>query len=211
MLRSVFLIPLLPLAGFLILLVFGRKLGNPRAGWLATLAVTASFVVSIVVFVGLFRLPADSRSYTQTWFTWISAGHLHVDMGLLVDPLSLTMATFVTGVSALIHLYSIGYMEHDEDFSKFFLYLNLFVFSMLLLVLADNFLFLFLGWEGVGVCSYFLIGFWFERNTAASAAKKAMIFNRIGDAGFLIALFLIYETHGQPRVPHRLRQSRPCR
>jgi NADH-quinone oxidoreductase subunit L len=196
MLRSVFLVPLLPLAGFLILLVFGRKLGNPRAGWLATLAVTASFVVSIVVFVGLFRLPADSRSYTQTWFTWISAGHLHVDMGLLADPLSLTMATFVTGVSALIHLYSIGYMEHDEDFSKFFLYLNLFVASMLLLVLADNFLFLFLGWEGVGVCSYFLIGFWFERNTAASAAKKAMIFNRIGDAAFLIALFLIYESTG---------------
>jgi NADH-quinone oxidoreductase subunit L len=106
------------------------------------------------------------------------------------------MAAFVTGVSALIHLYSIGYMEHDEDFPKFFLYLNLFVSSMLLLVLADNFLLLFLGWEGVGVCSYFLIGFWFERDSASSAAKKAMIFNRIGDAAFLIALFLIYERTG---------------
>jgi len=195
-LRSVFLIPLLPLAGFVILLASGRQLGNPRAGWLATLMVAASFVVTIVVFIGLFRLPAGARSYTETWFTWISAGHLHVDMGLLVDPLSMTMAAFVTGVSALIHLYSIGYMEHDEDFPKFFLYLNLFVASMLLLVLADNFLFMFLGWEGVGVCSYFLIGFWFERDSASSAAKKAMIFNRIGDAAFLVALFLIYERTG---------------
>src|ERR1039457_7439075 len=136
--------------------------------------------------LGLFRLPANGRSYTQTWFMWISAGHLHVNMGLLVDPLSMTMAAFVTGVSALIHLYSIGYMEHDEDFPKFFLYLNLFVAAMLLLVLAGNFLLLFLGWEGVGVCSYFLIGFWFERDSASSAAKKAMIFNRIGDAAFQI-------------------------
>jgi len=195
-LRVAFLVPLLPLAGFVILLLSGRKLGNPRAGWLATWIVAASFVVTVVVFIGLFRLPANGRSYTQTWFTWISAGHLHVTMGLLVDPLSMTMAAFVTGVSALIHLYSIGYMEHDEDFPKFFLYLNLFVAAMLLLVLADNFLLLFLGWEGVGVCSYFLIGFWFERDSASSAAKKAMIFNRIGDAAFLVALFLIYERTG---------------
>jgi NADH-quinone oxidoreductase subunit L len=195
-LRSVFLIPLLPLAGFVILLLSGRKLGKERAGWLGTFMVAASFVVTVVVFVGLFRSPTGSRSYTQTWFTWISAGHLHVAMGLLVDPLSMTMAAFVTGVSALIHLYSIGYMRHDEDFPKFFVYLNLFVAAMLVLVLADNFLLLFLGWEGVGVCSYFLIGFWFERNSAASAAKKAMIFNRIGDAAFLVALFLIYQRTG---------------
>jgi NADH-quinone oxidoreductase subunit L len=195
-LSAAFLIPLLPLAGFLILMASGRKLGNPRAGWLATFMVAASFVATVVVFIGLFRLQPGDRSYTQSWFTWISAGHLHVDMGILVDPLSMTMAAFVTGVSALIHLYSIGYMEHDEDFPKFFLYLNLFVAAMLLLVLADNFLLLFLGWEGVGVCSYFLIGFWFERDSAASAAKKAMIFNRIGDAAFLVALFLIYERTG---------------
>ena len=196
MLRVAFLIPLLPLAGFLILLASGRKLGNPLAGWLATIMVAASFVVTVVVFAGLFNLPVGGRSYTQSWFTWISSGHLHVDMGILVDPLSMTMAAFVTGVSALIHLYSIGYMAHDEDFPKFFLYLNLFVSSMLVLVLADNFLLLFLGWEGVGVCSYFLIGFWFERDTASSAAKKAMIFNRLGDAAFLVALFLIYERTG---------------
>ena len=196
MLRVAFLVPLLPLAGFVTLVFSGRRLGNPLAGWLATLTVAGSFVVTVVVFIGLFQLPATGRSYTQTWFTWISAGHLHVDMGLLVDPLSMTMAAFVTGVGALIHLYSIGYMEHDEDFPKFFLYMNLFVAAMLLLVLADNFLLLFLGWEGVGVCSYFLIGFWFERDSASSAAKKAMIFNRIGDSAFLVALFLIYERTG---------------
>ncbi|MFZ2059133.1 MAG: NADH-quinone oxidoreductase subunit L [Acidimicrobiales bacterium] len=196
MLRVAFLVPLLPLAGFVILVLSGRRLGNPLAGWLATSTVAASFVVTAVVFIGLFQLPATGRSYTQTWFTWISAGHLHVDMGLLVDPLSMTMAAFVTGVGALIHLYSIGYMTHDEDFPKFFLYMNLFVAAMLLLVLADNFLLLFLGWEGVGVCSYFLIGFWFERDSASSAAKKAMIFNRIGDSAFLVALFLIYERTG---------------
>ncbi len=196
MLRLIFLVPLLPLAGFLILLAAGRKLGNPLAGWLGTFTVAASFVVTVIVFAGLFRLAPGARSYTQTWYTWISSGHLQVDMGLLVDPLSMTMAAFVTGVSALIHLYSIGYMDHDEDFPKFFVYLNLFVASMLVLVLADNFLLLFLGWEGVGVCSYFLIGFWFERDSASSAAKKAMIFNRIGDAAFLVALFLIYERTG---------------
>ena len=117
-------------------------------------------------------------------------------VGLLVDPLSMTMAAFVTGVSSLIHLYSIGYMEHDEDFPKFFTYLNLFVFAMLTLVLADNFLLSFFGWEGVGVCSYFLIVFWFKRPSAASAGKKAMIYNRIGDAGFLLGLFLIFERTG---------------
>jgi NADH-quinone oxidoreductase subunit L len=184
------------LAGFAFLAAAGRKLGNPKAGWLATLMVAASFVVSVIVFAGLFRLAPGERSYTQNWFSWISVGHLHVNVGLLVDPLSMTMVAFVTFVSALIHMYSIGYMKHDEDFSKFFVYLNLFVAAMLFLVLADNFLLMFLGWEGVGVCSYLLIGFWFERDSASSAAKKAMIFNRIGDAAFLIALFLIYERTG---------------
>jgi NADH-quinone oxidoreductase subunit L len=196
MTRAVFLIPLLPLLGFLILVPFGRKLGNPLAGWLATAMVGASFVVTVIVFVGLFQLSPAHRSVTQNWFTWLDVDRLHVTMGVLVDPLSLTMAAFVTGVSTLIHLYSIGYMEHDESYPKFFLYLNLFVSSMLFLVLADNFLFAFLGWEGVGVCSYFLIAFWFQRDAAASAGKKAMIFNRIGDVGFLIAMFLIFQVTG---------------
>ena len=154
MLRVAFLIPLFPFAGFLVLVAAGRRLGNPRAGWLATTMVLASFVTTLVVFIGLLGRAAADRSYTQTWYSWISVDRLHVTAGVLVDPLSMTMALFVTGVSTLIHLYSIGYMEHDEHFPKFFLYLNLFVSSMLILVLAGNFLLTFLGWEGVGVCSY---------------------------------------------------------
>ena len=173
--------------------------------------VAASFVVTVVVFVGLFRLPADGRSYTQTWFTWISAGHLHVDMGLLVDPLSMTMAAFVTGVSALIHLYSIGYMEHDEDFPKFFLYLNLFVAAMLLLVLADNFLLLFLGWEGVGVCSYFLIGFWFERDSAVERRQEGDDLQPHRRRRLPRRAVPHLRAHREPRVPHGLRPPRQRR
>ncbi len=196
MIHAAFLIPLFPLVGFAVLAPFGRKLGRPLAGWLATAMVAASFVVTVLVFAGLFQRPPADRSFTQHFFTWLSVDHLHVGVGVLVDPLSMTMASFITGVSALIHLYSIGYMEHDEQFPKFFVYLNLFVFSMLMLVLGDNFIVSFFGWEGVGVCSFFLISFWFDRPAAASAGKKAMIYNRIGDAGFLLAIFLVFERTG---------------
>ena len=196
MIHAAFLIPALPLAGFAILLLCGRRLGNPLAGWIATGFVGASFVVTIIVFAALFARSPDTRSFTQYLFTWFSVDRMNVGVGLLIDPLSMTMAAFVTGVSALIHLYSIGYMEHDERYSKFFVYMNLFVFAMLMLVLANNFLVAFFGWEGVGVVSYFLIAFWFGRPAAASAGKKAMIYNRIGDAGFLVALFLIFEKTG---------------
>ncbi|HEV2369670.1 MAG TPA: NADH-quinone oxidoreductase subunit L [Acidimicrobiales bacterium] len=182
---------LFPLAGFLILTFSGRRIGDPRAGWIATLAVGASFVAAVLTFLGLHHMAPGHREVTQTAFTWFSSGRLHVSVGLLVDPLSTTMALFVTGVSALIHLYSIGYMKGDPDFRKFFVYLNLFVFSMVVLVLAGNFLFTFVGWEGVGTCSYLLVGFWFERNSAATAAKKAFVVNRMGDFGFLLAVFLI--------------------
>ncbi len=196
MIHAAFLIPLFPLAGFAVLAACGRRLGNPLAGWLATAMVAASFVVTVIVFAGLFESSSHHRSFTQTWWTWFSVDRLHVTASILVDPLSMTMALFVTGVSALIHLYSIGYMEHDGQFPKFFVYMNLFVFSMLILVLGGSFLMTFLGWEGVGVCSYFLISFWFDRPSAASAGKKAMIYNRIGDAGFLLAMFLIFERTG---------------
>ena len=166
------------------------------AGWVGTVAVTAAFVVACIVLAGLIGLPADHRVVVHNYFTWFSSGGLSVPVGTLVDPLSMTMCMFVTGVSALIHLYSIGYMKSDRDYSKFFIYLNLFVFSMLLLVLADNLLLTFVGWEGVGVCSYFLVAFWFQRESAASAGKKAFIYNRIGDAGFLLAIFLIFEKTG---------------
>jgi NADH-quinone oxidoreductase subunit L len=195
-LDAVWLIPALPLAGFLILLVAGKRLGEPAAGWLATLMCAGSFVASVVVFVGLLGENEESRQFTQTLFEWVPAGGLRVDVGFLADPLSITMALFVTGVSALIHLYAIGYMQGDADFSKFFVYMNLFVFSMLMLVLGSNLRVTFLGWEGVGACSYWLVSFWFSSEANATAGKKAFITNRIGDWGFLLAMFLAFATVG---------------
>jgi NADH-quinone oxidoreductase subunit L len=187
----------LPLAGFVILVVAGKRIGDPWAGIVGTAAVGGSFIVALITFAGLLSHPAGAgREVTENLFSWISAGALHVNASLLIDPLSVTMTLFITGVSMLIHLYSIAYMRRDVDYPKFFLYLNLFVFSMLLLVLAGNLLFTFVGWEGVGACSYWLVAFWFERDTAASAGKKAFIYNRIGDVGFLIAMFLIFSKTG---------------
>ncbi len=196
MVHLAYLMLLLPLAGFLFLLAFGRRIGDPVAGWIGTAAVGGAFVVACVVLAGLLGLPDNGRVVVDNYFTWFSAGGLSVPVGTLVDPLSMTMCMFVTFVSAFIHLYSIGYMKGDRDYTKFFIYLNLFVFSMLLLVLADNLLLTFVGWEGVGVCSYWLVAFWFQRESAASAGKKAFIYNRIGDVGFLLAIFLIFEKTG---------------
>ncbi|MCI3948674.1 MAG: nuoL [Acidimicrobiales bacterium] len=192
MLSAVWLVPALPLAGFLVLLLVGRRLGDPLAGWFATLVVGASFVAGVVTFAGLLAEDAHDRSSTFRVFEWLHVGGLEVDVAFLADPLSITMVLFVTGVGTLIHLYSIGYMHGDQRYSRFFLYLNLFAFSMLVLVLGDNLLLTFLGWEGVGVCSYLLISFWFERDTAAVAGKKAFVTNRVGDWGFLVAMFLTF-------------------
>jgi NADH-quinone oxidoreductase subunit L len=192
----VWLIPALPLAGFLVLLAGGRRLGEPLAGWLATLMCAGSFVASVIVYIGLLGKDAEDRHFVQTLFEWLPSGGLSVDLAFLVDPLSITMALFVTGVGALIHLYSIGYMHGDENFSKFFVYLNLFVFSMLMLVLGSNLLVTFLGWEGVGACSYWLISFWFTNEANASAGKKAFVTNRIGDWGFMVAIFLAFAAVG---------------
>lgn len=194
--RLVWLIPLMPLVGFALLLLGGRRMGEPRAGWLATAATAASFAASVLVFIGLLGLEGEERSVTFTLFSWVPAGDLSVDVSFLADPLSITMALFITGVSSLIHLYSLGYMHGDENFSKFFLYLNLFVFSMLMLVLSDNLLLTFLGWEGVGACSYFLISFWFADEANASAGKKAFVTNRVGDFGFMVAIFLTFGAFG---------------
>ena len=185
---------LLPLLGFTALVAGGRRLGEPWAGVLATLAVAGAFGGALLAFAGLLGVDGHGRAVTVTLFEWIPS--VGVDAALLVDPLSVTMALFVTGVGGLIHLYSVGYMHGDPGFARFFTYLNLFTFSMLLLVLADNFLLMFVGWEGVGVCSYLLISFWFERNSAAVAGKKAFVTNRIGDAGLLLAMFLIFGTVG---------------
>src|SRR5215218_4833230 len=192
MIDAVWLVPALPLAGFLVLLLFGRRLGDPLAGWFATLVIGASFLAGIVTFAGLLAEEGEHRSFTFRLFEWIHVGGLEVDVAFLADPLSITMVLFVTGVGTLIHLYSIGYMHGDERFDRFFLYLNLFAFSMLVLVLGDNLLLTFLGWEGVGVCSYLLISFWFERNSAAVAGKKAFVTNRVGDWGFMVAMFLTF-------------------
>ncbi|MCY4134342.1 MAG: NADH-quinone oxidoreductase subunit L [bacterium] len=192
----VWLIPAFPLAGVLVLMAIGRRLGEPRAGWLATAMMVGSFVATLLVFIGLVGHDGDERETVVTLFEWVPAGKLAVDIGFLADPLSITMALFVTGVGALIHLYSIGYMHGDEGFSKFFIYLNLFAFSMLMLVLGDNLLLTFLGWEGVGACSYLLISFWFTDEANASAGKKAFVTNRVGDWGFLVAMFLAFLTFG---------------
>jgi NADH-quinone oxidoreductase subunit L len=186
----------LPLLGAVILLVAGRRFGDPLAGWLATLLAFGSFAATIVTWLSLLSRSGANRTVTKEIFTWLPVAGLHVDVALQVDPLAITMALFVTGVSSLIHLYSIGYMRHDDQYPRFFLLLNLFLFSMLVLVLANNFLFSFLGWEGVGFCSYALVGFWFDRNSAAVAAKKAFITNRVGDFGFMIALFLMFNHFG---------------
>src|SRR5437764_1908992 len=154
--------------------------------------VAGAFVVAAFVCAGLFLRSPEHRVFTQTLFDWIPVSGLQIPVGFRVDQLSITMALFVTGVSTLIHLYSIGYMHGDDRFPTFFVYLNLFVFSMLMLVLADNFGRTFLGWEGVGACSYFLISFWFERNTAAVAGKKAFVTNRVGDFGCLLGMVLIF-------------------
>ena len=193
MLGVTYLIILLPLVGFAVQVVWGRRLGDPAAGGVATAFIGASFLVSVGVYLDLLTVNAPVRTFTQNLWTWIPVGDLQVHARLFVDPLSMTMVLFVTGVSTLIHLYSIGYMKGDKDYSKFFLYMNLFVASMLILVLGSNLLVTFVGWEGVGTCSYWLVSFWFTRESAASAGKKAFVYNRIGDVGFLLAIFLVFD------------------
>jgi len=202
MVELVWLIPALPLVGFLVLVFFGRRLGEPVAGWLGTVTVSLSFLVAVVVYFGLRTQP--DRTYEVSFFTWIPAGRFQVDFGFLLDPLSMTMVLFVTGIAALIHLYSIGYMHGDRDFPRFFTYLNLFVFSMLMLVLGDNLVLTFLGWEGVGACSYFLVSFWFTKDANASAGKKAFITNRIGDWGFMVGIFAAFFAFGTVKYTEML-------
>jgi NADH-quinone oxidoreductase subunit L len=151
-----------------------------------------SLLLSCALFFELRSLPVEARQITDTLFTWISAGTFHVNIAFLLDPLSAVMILVVTGVGFLIHVYSVGYMSHDPGYGRYFAFLNLFTFAMLTLVLADNYLLMFVGWEGVGLCSYLLIGFWFHKKSASDAGKKAFIVNRIGDFGFLIGLFIIF-------------------
>jgi len=195
MIKLVALVPLFPLLGFIITGLFGKSLSKTVAGVVASGAILLSFIVSLLLFINL-NEAGDNVSHTVKLFDWIQAGKFSADLSLLIDPLSSVFLLIITGVGFLIHVYSTGYMHDDEGHNKFFSYLNLFVFFMLLLVLGSNYLVMFVGWEGVGLCSYLLIGFWFKNTNYNNAAKKAFIMNRIGDLGFLLGIFLIYVTFG---------------
>jgi NADH-quinone oxidoreductase subunit L len=190
--RNIWLIILLPAIGAVVLHFVGRRIGEPIAGWVASSMIGLSFLIGLIAAIPLFQGTAEA--HVVHVFDWIPA--LGASAELLWDPLSALMVLVVSGVGALIHIYSIGYMHGDERFTRFFVYLNLFATSMLTLVLANNFGVLFVGWELVGLCSYLLISFWYVRPSAAAAGKKAFIVNRIGDFGFLIGLMIIFSTFG---------------
>jgi NADH-quinone oxidoreductase subunit L len=185
----------LPLAGAAVLLLGGRAT-DAWGHLLGCATVIGSFVCGVILFAALLGRPADQREIDQTLFTWVPVGELRVDFGLTLDALSICFVLLITGVGALIHLYSVGYMSHDRQRRLFFAYLNLFVAAMLLLVLADNYLGLYLGWEGVGLASYLLIGFWSHKPGAAAAAKKAFVVNRVGDLGLAVALMVLFANVG---------------
>jgi len=199
MINLMYLTILLPLAGFLFLGLFGSRIKNEKIiGITGSSVIGFSFIITLFAFFETLSLPVAQRETIITLFTWLNVSALNVGFSYQIDQLSLVMALIVTGVGFLIHVYSIGYMHGDKGFWRFFTYLNLFIFAMMNLILGDNFLLLFLGWEGVGLCSYLLIGFWydrkFEKGTTGDAAKKAFVVNRIGDFGFLLGMFLIYMT-----------------
>lgn len=181
----------LPAAGALVLFLAGRR-ADAWGHWLGVATVVGAFVVGVTIFLQTLGLPADERLREQSLWSWMSSGALEVDFGLRIDTLSLTFVLLITGVGALIHLYSVGYMSHDPNRRRFFAQLNLFVAAMLVLVLGNNFVMLYLGWEGVGLASYLLIGFYQGRPSAATAAKKAFLMNRVGDVGLAIAIFLLW-------------------
>lgn len=187
---------LAPVVGFLINGLRFRSQNGVLAGTIATAAVATSFGAAIAFFTQLLSLPADQRHLRIEYFDWLSLGSLEIPVAFVVDPLSILMVLIITGVGSLIHLFSVGYMSHDERPAKYFSYLNLFVFNMLLLVLGANLIMMFVGWEGVGLCSYLLIGFWFTDKEKATAGMKAFITNRIGDAGFLLGIFTLFFTFG---------------
>ena len=185
----------LPLAGATILLLGGRRT-DAWGHWLGTLTAVGSFVLSLVLFVSMLGRDEGERQVVQHLYDWIRVGDLTVSIDLLLDPLSVLFLLLITGVGSLIHVYSIGYMEHDPRRRRFFAYLNLFVAAMLMLVLSENYLGLFLGWEGVGLASYLLIGFWQHKPSAAAAAKKAFVVNRVGDIGLSLGIALFFVTFG---------------
>src|SRR5215813_5480864 len=192
------LIPLLPLIGFVLNASFGRRLSKSAAGAIACGAMLMSFAISVAAVARLVGLEPENRALVQHAFTWITSGDFSVPVALRLDPLSAVMILVVTGIGTLIHVYSTAYMheETDSEYARYFSYLNLFAAFMLVLVLGSTFLVMFVGWEGVGLCSYLLIGFWFQKKSASDAGKKAFIVNRIGDLGFIIGVLLIVTRFG---------------
>jgi len=189
----IYAIVLLPLLGFLINGLFGKNLPNAVVGGVATLVVFVSFCIALSIFL---NFDAESQPVIVRAFEWFRVNGIQVNFSFQIDQLSLMMVMIITGIGSLIHLYSIGYMSHDKGFHRFFAYLNLFIFSMLLLVMGSNYLILFIGWEGVGLCSYLLIGFWYKNQEYGAAARKAFIMNRIGDLGMIIGILMIaYQTN----------------
>ncbi len=195
-LENIWLVPILPLLGAIVNGLIGRRLSKPAIGLVACGSTGLSFGVAIVAFIGLLTLDPHHRIYENVLFTWIEAGSFVAEAGIQIDPLSGLWLLVVTGVGFLIHVYSIGYMHHEDGYPRYFSYLNLFMFSMLLLILGNNFLLMFIGWEGVGLCSYLLIGYYYDKDSAADAGKKAFVMNRIGDFGFLLAIMWIFWTFG---------------
>ncbi|PTQ99245.1 NADH dehydrogenase subunit L [Mucilaginibacter yixingensis] len=203
--KLIWLIPILPLAGFIINGLGRNKLPKGLIGSIGTLLVLASFAISVGVF---FEVKANYQHHIAIkYFDWILAGPVRIPFEFYIDQLSAIMLLIITGVGTLIHLYSIGYMHDDEGFGKFFAYLNLFIFFMLLLVMGANYVIMFIGWEGVGLCSYLLIGFWYSNPSYADAAKKAFVMNRIGDLGFLIAIFLILNLFGTVNIQEMIKKA----
>ncbi len=194
MIKLVWLVPLLPLIGFIIIGLFGKKLSKGLVGIIGSGVIFGALAIAVGIFFELKN--GVQKEYTVELFNWISAGKLSIPFSFLIDPLSSLFLLIITGIGFLIHVYSAGYMSHDEGFSRFFGYLNLFIFFMLLLVMGSNYLIMFVGWEGVGLCSYLLIGFWFKNTAYNNAAKKAFIMNRVGDLGFLLGIILIFVTFG---------------
>jgi len=197
MLDHVWLVPLFPAIGFILNGLLGRRLGKKAVSWIGPSAIGLAFFTSILIFFELLKRPPSERLFEKIIFDWVVSGSFHTVIGYQIDPLSILMALVVTGVSFFIHIYSVGYMHEDPGYIRYFAYLNLFVFMMLNLVLANNFLLMFVGWEGVGLCSYLLIGFWFEKDSASNAGKKAFVVNRVGDFGFLLGMFLLFTSLGQ--------------
>src|SRR5262245_45372401 len=216
----IWLIPLFPAAGFVINGLIGKKLPKPAVATIAAGAVLIAFIFSLGAVYQLSQLPVEGRSHNVALYQWIDAGpaqtksgeveRFAVDWGFLLDPLSSVMVLVVTGIGFLIHVYSAGYMFEEDGFYRFFAYLNLFMFSMLTLILGNNYVMMFVGWEGVGLCSYLLIGYYFLKRSAGDAAKKAFVVNRVGDWGFSIGIFMVFMTVGSlqfTEVAERIREG----